>query len=116
MLSLSRLHKWLFSCVLVVSLAGVSEVHSYQSNTLTAQTELILKQFQDNTSTYHISWKFDKEVEENKFSFKQFISLSNKLVCCKLTSQTNELLNSFYNYQLNYSQLLLLVSSIDLVA
>ena len=114
MLSLRRLHKWLLSCMLVVSLVGISEAHTYQSTFSVFTTELVVEQIETTTATYYISFKCAKIDNEGIYTSTLIPDRINKVTLQKINRQNNTLLNNFYNYQLSYLQLLSLQSDIDI--
>lgn len=113
MFSIRRLHKWLFSCILVFSLTGVSQVHSYQLDTSVAKTELLVEQTQKSKVACFIFSELSKHTTEDAFNFKLFLKKNNQKFLKRYIIQNHKFQNGFNNYHLDYFQILSLVSCID---
>ena len=106
MLSLKKLHKWLFSITLVLSLTSVHGVVTYQSVYTANQTELVVVRKTNHDAYFTTYSKQVKSLEKLfTFDFSTFLHFKSLNIKLKEYTQLKRSLTTNLPYDLNYWQL-----------
>ena len=96
MLSIQRLHKWLFGLTLIISLVSFTEVDYGQAVYATTTTELVVVKNADASVYCANFYKLNSKVECNtyiSFNFTQFLQTYNHFLAIKEQLQNQVVLD-----------------------